>query len=263
MRTINLLKKDLLESRKAMMIYGLTLFIIMLLSSTLTILTEGPYYHNTSSNSYLEFFISFLFLGGFIIGSLAFRDDMYGKSTQHNWLMLPASPIEKLAVKMITVLIIYPVALLLFITASSLIVEGFNLLVFKTSFQVLNPLNPSIWKSILNFIVVGSIFLMGSAYFRKAAFVKTVLILGLIGFGLGMITILAGRVVFSEFFTGMNFNNELFISNFAVRFDSPDQYVEFRVFEIIGKVIYWALLAPFCWVVSYFRVREVQAYDAV
>jgi len=100
MKLLYLLKKDILESRKGMMIYALTLFLVMLLPSLLTIIFSRPSYSDIATY-YQSYFISFLFAGGFIITSLSFREDMYGKSTQHNWLMLPASPLEKFSVKVI------------------------------------------------------------------------------------------------------------------------------------------------------------------
>ncbi|MBL7007326.1 MAG: hypothetical protein ISR78_09625 [Spirochaetia bacterium] len=265
MKLLYLLRKDILESRRGMSIYALTLFLIMLLPNILTMIFSNPSYSDIATY-YQSYFISFLFVGGFIITSLSFREDMYGKSTQHNWLMLPASPLEKLSVKVIYSALLYPILLLLFITASSLIIEGLNTMIFGRHYLVLNPVDALYWKLIPIYIVTQSVFLLGAAYFRKASFVKTVLMLNLLGLVIGLITILAGRIIFNNYFDGMSIDSDLIINNFEIRFSSPEAFegiIAFRVFETIGKVLFWVFLAPFCWVVSYFRVREVQANDAV
>jgi hypothetical protein len=263
MNLIYLLKKDLHEGRKAISIYGLTILIVMVLSRVLALLVNGPYVYASEVSSYLDLFISFLFIGGFIIASIAFRDELYGRTTQHNWLMLPASPLEKLAVQLLIVLVLYPLALLLFVTAASVVTEGLTALLFGTSFAPFRPFDRIAWTSILNFIVLGSVFLMGSAYFRKAAFMKTVLTLGLLGVFFSLVAAAAGRVIFSELITDLMISERMF----GVRTPSPSYlsstYPVLRFFAIFTKVSYWGLLAPFCWLVSYFRIREVQAYDAV
>ena len=265
MKLLYLLRKDILESRKGMLIYALTLFMLMLLPSILTMIFGGSSYSELATY-YSNYFVSFLFVGGFIITSLSFREDMYGKSTQHNWLMLPASPLEKLSVKVIFSAILYPILLLLFISASSLIIEGVNTLFFGKHYLVFNPVQPFYWKMILIYIVTQSIFLMGAAYFRKASFVKTILMSNLLSLVIGLISLLVVRIIFNKYFDGMFIDNVLIGNNFEVRFSSPESIngiVEFRVFETIGKVLFWVFVAPFCWVVSYFRIREVQANDAV
>ena len=268
MKLLYLLRKDILESRKGMMIYGLTLFLVMLLPSILNVLFGGPSYSEVASY-YQNYFIGFLFLGGFIITSLSFREDMYGKATQHNWLMLPASPLEKLSVKMIYSALLYPILLLLFLSASSLIIEGINVMIFGRHYLVFNPVQAFYWKLILIYMVTQSIFLLGAAYFRKASFVKTVLMLNVLGLVIGLISLLVVRILFNEYceeLSGMVFGKDIFFNNLQLRFSSPESFnsvVEVKVFETIGKVLFWVFLAPFCWVVSYFRVREVQANDAI
>lgn len=265
MKLLYLLRKDILESRKGMLIYGLTLFMVMLLPSVLTMIFSNPSYTDIGT-FYQSYFISFLFAGGFIITSLSFREDMYGKSTQHNWLMLPASPLEKLSVKVIYSALLYPIVLLLFISASSLMIEGINAMIFGRHYLVLNPVAALYWKLIPIYIVTQSIFLLGAAYFRKASFVKTTLMLNLLSTVIGLIAVLVVRIIFNEYFDGMSVDNDLIVNNFEIRFSSPESLnsiVEIKAFETIGKIIFWVFIAPFCWVVSYFRIREVQANDAV
>ncbi|MCK5155259.1 MAG: hypothetical protein KAQ69_02425 [Spirochaetales bacterium] len=268
MKLLYLLRKDILESRKGMMIYALTLFLIMLLPSLLTHIFDDPSSSNLAT-FYSSYFINFLFIGGFIITSLSFREDLYGKATQHNWLMLPASPLEKLSVKVLYSALLYPVVLLLFITASSLVIESINGMIFGRHFPFFNPVQGSYWKLIAIYIVTQSIFLLGAAYFRKASFIKTVLMLNVLVLVIGLISLLVVRILFREYFealSGMVFGPDIFFNNLQFRFSSPESLnsiVEVKVFETIGKVLFWVFLAPFCWVVSYFRVREVQANDAI
>lgn len=268
MRLILLLKKDLVEGRRDYLIYGSIIFIIMLISSLLSMLFNGPYYVPSDATTYPDFFYSFLFVGGFIIASMAFREEMYGKDTQHAWMMIPASPLEKLTVKLLIVSIIYPLALLLFISGASYIIEGINLIFFRAHYEVMNPFTPAVWESILHFIIFSSIFLMGSTYFRKISFLKTILSLSLFALVLGLLALLLGRIIFGNFITQLEFVGEQIMTydysgEQPMNFNISSYYHAFRIFEVIGKLIYWVLLAPFCWLVSWFRIREVQAYDAV
>lgn len=263
MRLYYLFKKDLYESRKTLITYAITIFVVMFLPSAVASFLNRGFSLNEGF-SYGPYYVGFLMLGGAIISSIAFTDSMYGKTTQHDWLMLPATATERLSVKLLISILIYPVMITLYIFVSSAVIEGFNLLIFRVHSPIFNPLSSVYFKLLLHNIILQSLFLMGSTYFRKAAFIKTVLSMGIFAMVLGIITSGIGYLLFKDVIDTVGaLNADVELNNFVMHYGTQDAVMDFRFFEYVGKIIYWILLSPFCWLVSYFRIREVQANDTV
>lgn len=264
MRLYHLFKKDLYESRKTLITYAITIFVVMFLPSAISSFLNRGFSLANDGFSYAPYYVGFLMLGGAIISSIAFTDSMYGKTTQHDWLMLPATATERLSVKLMISILIYPLLITLYIFLSSVVIEGFNLLFFRVHSPIFNPLSKVYFQMLLHNIILQSIFLMGSTYFRKSAFIKTVLSIGVFATVIGFITSGIGYLLFKDVFHMVDsVETEFMIDNFVMRYGTQEAMLDFRFFEYVGKVIYWILLSPFCWLVSYFRIREVQAYDTV
>ncbi len=260
MNIVHLLRKQIYEDRKGLMVYAAVVFSGLFLIGFLQALTNNiPLPYNDSG--YTELFSNLLFLGGFIMTSITFAQSMYSKSRQHAWLMLPVHAHEKLIEKIIYHALIYPLALILFMTLSTLIIEGVNTLVFGRHALVFTPIDAEIWKMVLHYIILQSVFLLGAAYFRTAHFIKTVLSLIVVAMTLGLLSAFIFRITYAPYFHTMF--QDPFYTDQASLMISVESEPLFRVIEVIGKTVYWFLLAPFCWTVTYFRIREVEAKDAV
>ena len=265
MRLLNLLRKDYFEAKKGMLIYALTVFLILFVQYFITAFLSrlAPVVPAEGATGYSVFFINLLFIGGFVITSISFTDDMYGKTTQHNWLMLPATPLEKLISRILTTGIIYPLVLVIFMTVVSAFIEALTLLFFQSPFGMFNPITSLTWKLVLHYFITQSIFLLGSSYFKKISLLKTVLAISVLGLVLSILAMLFARIAFAPYFQGFYQPNEVW-SQYSFNFDPTTVTIAgIRIFEILGKTIYWFVLAPFFWVFTYFRIREVQAKDAV
>lgn len=256
MKLLRVINKEVQENKRSLLIYSLTIFLVLFMQGMFRAFMsrQGGY----SSSIYREMFPGFLFLGGFILTSVFFAQDMFSRTGQHNWLTLPASQAHKFLAKGILTALVYPVALNLLFFLSSIIIELLALLLFRDSVYLFNPLAYGTRNIFLHYIVNQSIFLLGATYFRKAHFIKTVLALSLLGITLSIITAFFVRLVFAPYFTSM----------LGVRLAFPINTLEthFTLTTIgrwLGGFLYWFILPLFCWFTAYLRVKEVQATDAI
>jgi len=257
MRLMLLFKKELFESKKSLLIYSLTIFLVLFVQEMLNEISAQISGIEYSTSGYGNLFPGFLLLGGFIITGLFFAQDMFNRIGQHNWLMLPASALEKYLAKALTTAFLYPAALTLHVTFSSVIIEGITSIVFSTPFHIFNPLTASTGMLLLHYIVLQSLFLLGATLFRKVHFVKTVLSIASVAVILSIIGGVFMRIVFAPYFSG------LFLMDITVTGDMPEAPALFRGLWIYIRILYWAVMPLFCWVASYLRVKEVQSTDAV
>ena len=252
-------KKELTENRKNLLIYALTVFLVLLLQEVINafIAVQSGITHVGYTN-YAGSFSLFLFVGGFIITSMAFAQDMFTREGQHNWLMLPASRFEKFLAKGGLSACAYPIALTILFALSSVIIELLTLALFGTPMRLFNPISQHVIHLIGHYLAVQSIFLLGSTFFRKGHFMKTVLAIGVIALAIGAFSTLLVRVIFAPYIS------DLFGAHIVLDSSTIQQHQGFfGVSRWILSILYRLILPLFCWVTSYIRVKEVQATDAI
>ena len=253
-----LLRKEIYEGKKSLLIYSITILLVLFFQEMLgSIVTTWNGGLNITS-WYESNFPGFLFLGGFILTSVFFSTDMFNKSGQHNWLMLPASSGEKFLAKALITSIGYPLALTTLFFVSSAVIETLAKLTTGDNMFLFNPFTKDMGWMLLHYVVTQSVFLLGATFFRKAHFVKTVLSLGLIALAASLVAGLFARIVFAPYFTGLF---QIVDVHFEAMMDISEGWL--KTYSVLGQTIYWALLAPFCWAVAYLRVKEVQSTDAI
>jgi hypothetical protein len=108
-----------------------------------------------------------------------------------------------------------------------------------------------------NYLVSQGIFFLGAAWFRKHSLFKTVLVLFGLSVILGLWGLLGARLLFWELFTGNAFQLNTLAAMPGV------SYTFMRVAESVARIIYWGLLAPFCWILAWLRVREAEVHHGV
>jgi len=256
MRIFSVLVRDLEEDRKGLTTYSITVVAII----TALALIQAIAFRFTAQpdeSMYEGLYFGFLFLGGMIFTSLSFSDDLYNRIRNHQFLMLPASPLEKLLSRALISAIIYPVALTLLFTLASLALEPLLYLLFREPMNLFNPFQKNHLTGYFNYISVTSVFFLGSIYFRKVHFFKTILASLVILFTLSMISTLLIRLFFFDYFSGWELSHE-FQYSFVARGSWP-----LGTYRAIGNIIYFILLPLFSYTVAYFRIQEVQATDAL
>jgi len=261
-RMLALMKREWKTGQKDYSTYGLVIVLLLFAFETMQSLVARYTGSSFPMEVYSEMFPGFLLLGGFITTSLMFSEDMFSKDAQHNWLMLPATNLEKFLSKAVVSTIAYPIALTLLFFLTSVVTEPIQLLIFGSPMGLFNPFTGNeLWSLLAQYWVWNSVFLLGATYFRKSHFIKTVLAVGVIALALGALALLFTRILFA-----IRFGSSLPMFDSFMYFDSrylENSLASLKVFTGISKVLYYAALPVFCLVTAYFRVEEVQATDAV
>ncbi len=256
-----LMNREIQTSKRDLSIYALTLFLILFASETIRSFVTQYSQMGFGPATYAGLFPNFLFFGGLIITSISFADDMFSKNGQQEWLMLPATSLEKFLAKGLLTAFAYPIALVAVFFLASVIIEPIQLLFFGNPVTLFNPFTRDMMAQFSVYWVWQSIFLLGATYFHKGHFFKTVLALGGIGMALAALALLFVKIIFS-----IKYGSSLRMFDIVFSFDSllfqPDSGV-IGAFRVIGKILYFVVLPLFCWVTAFFRVEEVQATDAV
>ncbi len=206
---------------------------------------------------YPNLFQNLLYLGGFIIASLAFREArVNGGGTFY--LTLPASSLEKFASKLLATSVGYALGSLIYFTAVAAASEGINRLIFGFGNHFFNPFDLGVLESIGYYLVFQSIFLLGSIWWRKLAFVKTVLMLQAVAVGIALVAGVALRIVFRQYFHGWQGSFENVAGWEALMRQTQ---LGFGPLVDIGRVVRIVLVAgtaPVCWLIGWLRLREIE-----
>ena len=188
-------------------------------------------------NFHAAIFAFLLFVGGFWVSSLAFKD-VHDEKKNYAFLTLPLSTFEKFLGKLLLTSFGYVAAL----AASYFILSAFvwviNLLLFKYTQPMFNLFTHEVLSYVRWYLVWQSVFLLGSIYFAKHALSKIILTSSLV-----IIVLIIVAFIFSALFVGPQ-------AMFTFGWDDP-------VVRIV-KAVFWLFVAPFCWLVTYLRLTEAE-----
>lgn len=182
-----------------------------------------------------------LYVGGFIVTSSAFRS-YHDKKKSYFTLMLPCSSWERFLSKLLLTSILYA-AVTLFLYSIFYWLIGLIIFAFHRKTVWFNPLQLSVLKAIAVYIILQSVVLMGSVYFKKHVIMKTILSIACFGIVLVIFVYLVSTLLLH--------NIPFSFVTYAVPFTST------AIQSVIYSVV-WVLLAPFCWLVTYQRVKEIE-----
>lgn len=250
-----LFKKDLLQGYKTLLItlaatIGATFFLLLVSSPG-----------EASSEVHMGLFIPMLWAGGLIFTSMVFKE-AHSINLIHGWLMTPASRLEKYLQKLLLTTIFFIIALLVsFFTASAL-----NSLVYILFFSqrppLFNPFQSWVWINIGHYLIVQSIFFLGAVWFRKFNFVKTILTLNVLQIAFTIVIgLIAGLVYWTPIREASHGNGYFFME--------AGQILTMKFSQVnpklitTAKIIYFGLLAPFFWFVSWLRMKEIEVKDGI
>jgi hypothetical protein len=199
----------------------------------------------------------------YILASTAFRDMQSGKSGT-DWLLLPATTLEKYLAALLELVIIIPLLALCLATGLSALLAGIQGLAGGTGGAIWTPLDweyPAVWGT---FAVSTLLFLTGSAVFRKQALLKTLGVLT--AFALVLSALLSGLawllLRITQFGSSDIMINGEFFGTMNVNGKNAPAWMGTAIAWIWGTL--WFGVTPIASVVfGYFRVREKEAKDAV
>ena len=254
-----LIKQEFFDQKKRVLVLGAVIFLISFISR----FTQEFFnrFGNTHTYNYQDGIGGYLYVAGFIFTSLCFARSMHSKRGQHAWLMLPVYAHEKLIVKIISYSITYPLGLILFTFISSLVNEGIMWVIWRHSVPLFNPFDPMIWEMAGHYVVISSLFMLGASYFRSAHFIKTILSVLAFAVSLAIIAGVSARIAYAPHFDLMTSGNFQIEGNLILAQINYERWAEWG--ERLGKILFWGVLAPLFWTLSYFRIREIEAKDAV
>jgi hypothetical protein len=253
-----LLRRDLAHGYRGLLTAGAAVGGAMLLLALLTMLGGPP----APGAFYASFYTSFLFLGGCIYSSGMFRE-VHKAGRGAFYLVLPATGLEKFLSKLLLSSVGFAAASLLLIGLVSAMSELVCRALFKTGHGFFNPVAPENLKAAGVYLLAQSAFFLGSVWFRKSAFFKTVLAAGIILMGITIIAaIILGATLRAEArdilpdVSGM-------LGGRPRGMGFPKEYPRLfehgvAVFGWIFRIASWAA-APVCWVTAYLRLREAEA----
>ncbi|MCP4131116.1 MAG: hypothetical protein GY754_09060 [bacterium] len=253
-RFMLLIKKDFYTQYKTYVMALGAIFSILFIVNISSILSSQHWNFNH------VFYPLTLFIGGFIFTSQSFSE-LNQEQSRIFYLTIPASSLEKLISKLMITSFGYIVVSLVLYFLFSVILFLINSGIFGFAHPVFNPYHPVILRSIGVYFVTQSLFLFGAVYFRKNAFMKTV------------VWVFVLTLVYTAFLTGISyvfykiisFNKHIYLS--MEIFDAMFQEVclfppvmngfSGIVFYSI-RILFWFVLAPLFWTISYFRLKEIE-----
>lgn len=207
-------------------------------------------------------FTAVLVIGGLIVTGNIFRD-LHRKETIGGYLLLPASALEKVVVRILLAGIGWALFTVIWYTLFSLLAEGVNSMIFGRSHSLFNPLEGDVWLSIAHYLVLHSIFLVGAVYFRKHHLLKTILSLFVAGMVISILGLVAVRLAFWDYFqTAFHLSVDEHLGPVIERLVAESNGI-FEVLRWIARIVYWAVLPVLCWVFTYVRFREVEVHHGV
>lgn len=238
-RVLQLIRRDLVINKSVIIISIITiaalLFLLNLISPTNL---DSVNFHPT-----MYYFV--LFFGGLWVTGLAFRD-IFDKQQAYFLLTLPGSNFEKFFCRVFLTSIGYAIGTLIIYTFIYWVIAIFNGLVFRQPILLFNPLNPNLWETILQYLCLQSVFLLGSVYFKTHPLIKTVLTLIILSLAISIFSMLASLFSVSPLFS----SHKIIIPDFSnMNISSMADMLYFS---------FWILIAPFCWWVSFIRFKECE-----
>jgi hypothetical protein len=209
---------------------------------------------------YLNYFINLLFLGGFIITSLAFRE-VWQTGGGIFYLALPGSTFEKFSSKLLITTVGFAVGSAVFMTVIAVVSQLINSLLFGIGMQFgdVGAQLLTALKMMGIYAITQSVFLLGSIWFRKTAFIRTVLWIVIVGVGLGIVALVTARVAMPSIVQWQHgFRFDTSAGTFAINGASQVRVTSLlEAMKIVACVLFYAS-APACWLATYFRLGEAE-----
>lgn len=186
----------------------------------------------------------FFFIGGYLLSSVMFSE----LNTPHKgylYLTLPATAFEKL-------ISAWLISSLLYVLFGMLVMWGINLymilfasIVTGYEVEMITLFSLENIKIFGIYVVTQSVFFLGALYFRKVHFLKTILSLLLIVFGVAIYSVIVTKLLLGDS-----------IHNMSTSIHNTFDFNDYSAFSAIPKYLFWFALAPFMLTVSYFRLKE-------
>jgi hypothetical protein len=254
-RLFLLAKRDLLAHYRTLLIASVAVAGFVILASVVSALNRG------GESFHLRMYFILLYLGGFIFTSRAFRET-YDAQRSCTYMTLPGSPMEKFIERALLTSLGYVLGALGIYVLIALVSEGLNRVLIGYTHVLLNPASRAYLIGAAVYMVIQGIFLAGASFFKKNAFIKTILMVTVLFILLLIVTIITARIIAPMYFEG---DNQVQVQIRSLRElaimlgTSEDGLLSAgKAIWLVLRIIFWAVLAPFCWVISFLKFRKIE-----
>jgi hypothetical protein len=257
-RFAQLLVRDFAGAYRSMLVAMAAVGGTVILVSALTVLgmkISGARFG--APNFYANLFNNVLFLGGFIVTSLAFRE-VHQNGGGVFYLALPASSLEKFASKLLTTSVGYALGSVVFTTAVAAVSELINRLVFGFGHAFVNPFDARVYEALGYYLVAQSVFLLGSIWWRKLAFLRTWGLLVAVASGVALVGGITLRIVFHPYFHGGTINLSDVPGWENLIRQASLGYGPLAGMGRVLRIVFLAATAPVCWLIGWLRLRDTE-----
>ena len=151
-RFLLLLRRDFSNGYRSVLIAMAAVSGFIILFSAISVMLGG------SGEFHTVRFAGLLFIGGYIVSSLAFRE-LHQPDRSYFYCTMPGSLLEKFFSKLLVTSLGYALGTLIFYTILAVASEGINRLIFCHSHYFFNPLDVNIFLMMGIYLVTQSVFL--------------------------------------------------------------------------------------------------------
>ena len=195
------------------------------------------------------FFIPPYVIIGVLFTSLAYKDLLHVNKA-YAYLTLPVSNFERTVSMLLLTTVVYTVLFIVYYLVFSTLLNALGMMISPREFAFFDFTSEPVIKAIKLYLVIQSVFLLGAAAFKKFPFLFTLLTIFLAAVTLIIITLISVRLLFAEYFgSNMDINMKDYVSKDLQNFLTED-------LTKILETVFWYILAPVCWVITYLKLKE-------
>jgi len=254
-RLLLIMKRDVLTHYRTILITFLAVGGFAIFASTVSLLNRSQ------GNFHLIFYLLILFVSGFIFTSRVFRE-IYAPVKSYTYVTLPGSLLEKYIERWFLTSIGYVIGTFAAYSVITFASEGINHLLFGYSHGLLNPAQKPFLIGVAAFLVLQGIFFAGAVFFKKHPLIKTILMVAMAAFVLMVIAIVAARLIMPEYFefTARTGGRVGSFRELAAWLGLTEEGLQMlgKTLWLVLRIIFWAALAPCCWVLSFLKFRKIE-----
>lgn len=204
--------------------------------------------------------IATIAVGGLFIAGNSFKDMHDGKAGTE-WLLLPATPLEKYAAAFLDSVVVFPVAGALLCLSLSAFLELISRVLGGVSGTVWMPLDSGTIRAWAAYAIAAAVFLAGSASFRKIPILKTIGVASVFFLVVAGLVMVGARVLFGGG-NGAAMNMDFFNGEFTFDVSKVSQRAQ-DVVRLLFDVARYAILPAFAILFGASKVIEKEGLDEV
>lgn len=239
----HLIFRDLYINKKSILIFiGVLVGLLTLFGSMAKMDQSDP-----DPNFHLTWYGIFFFVFG-IFQTGGVYSEFAQPATRQDYLLLPASHLEKWTSRWLRTLPLYIVAYTLIYWIASWIMNTVCLIAFGEIFVTFQPFQSGVYDFWKIYLIAHAIFSIGSLQFNKSATIKTALTLLILIMAISLI----GGVTAWALFTGLQEDHLIINPSFSFNLSEHTSYWLGQT----GKWILWFLLVPLFWLISFLKLNE-------